>query len=242
MAKKTTRKKQQKQQQQLMIIVGAAAVSIILVAAAIFLVQSQANTEVCQYDDEECYGTYLGLESGLTEEGIPYIGSLESQVVFTEFADFSCPHCAEFHSTADRLIEDLVRTGQARFEYRTMSGLQPPYSETSARAALCAAEQDAFWQFQAELFELQEAETPRAFTQDKLVDMAGEMGLDGNELKSCMNSNRPRAGITATQNLASRNGVTGTPTILYSYDGGETWARAASSYSEIRSAVLAAQP
>lgn len=241
MAKKAT-KKQQKQQQQLMMIIGAAVVAIILVVAVIFLVQSQSKNEVCKYDDEKCYGTYLGIDAGTTEEGIPYIGSLDAPILLTEFADFSCPHCAEFHSTADRLIEDFVRTGQARFEYRTMIGLQPPYSETSARAALCAAEQDAFWQYSAELFELQEAETSRAFEQNKLVSMAKEMGLNDGEFRACLNSNRPQRAILATQNLASRNGVTGTPTILYSLDNGATWERVTANYSDIRRVVLAAQP
>lgn len=240
MAKKTVKNaKKQDQQRQMLIVGGGIVAAIILLAIVVFLVQQNASLDVCKYDDESCYGLYLGIEQGKNDEGIPYIGSPDANVVIAEFGDFSCPHCADFHPVVDRLIQDFVRDGNVRLEYYPMSFLAAPYSDTSAQAAVCAIEQDAFWQYQAELYEMQKAKSHTSFTQDNLVSLSKDMGLDSDQLKSCINSNTPRTAMATADATAQRLGVTGTPTVFYSVDGGQNWQQVTADYSSISNTLSA---
>ena len=234
MAKKSSK---QNQQQQMLIIGGGVLAALILAAAVIFLVQNEAEVDVCDANDESCYGLYLDVETGTTDEGIPYVGSNDAPIIVAEFGDFACPHCAEFHETMSLLIESYAAEGQAQFWYFPMTGLAPPYSQRSAEAALCAGAQGAFWQYHDEVFELQRAETSRAFVDDTLINMAEGMGLDGDEVKSCMNSGTPRLAINATQTQAAALGVTGTPQVFYSLDNGENWQQVNANFSQINSII-----
>jgi protein-disulfide isomerase len=223
MVKKTSKYKKQ-QQQQLLLIGGGVVVAILFFAAVYFLTQSGTETEVCNFEDEGCYGVYFNIESGRRDEdGTPFIGSSEAPIIIAEFSDFGCPHCMEFHPTLISLIEEYGHTNKAQFEYRPLTFVAGHNSEVAAEAAMCAAEQDAFWQFHDELFELQEAQSASAFTTGAMKDLANEMELDGDVLEDCMNSNRPSVPLRAAQSLQSQLQVGGTPSIAYSLDHGETW-------------------
>ena len=224
MARKTSKFKQQEQQKQMMLIGGGIVVAILFFVAVYFLTQSNTQTEACNYEDEDCYGVYFNLESGQRDEdGTPFIGSPDAPIIIAEFSDFGCPHCMEFHPTLVSLIEEFAHTGQAQFEYRPLTFVAGRNSEVAAEAALCAAEQGAFWQYHDELFEIQEAQTASAFESGTMKDLAEEMGLDGDTLEDCMNSNRPRNTLRAASALQNQLGISGTPAIAYSVDGGETW-------------------
>jgi len=47
------------------------------------------------------------------------IGNMDSKVVLTEYASYTCPHCANFHSTVfGDLKRDYIDTGKIKFVYR----------------------------------------------------------------------------------------------------------------------------
>lgn len=238
MAKKPIQtSKAQKQRQQMILVGGAVAAAIVLAVAIIILVQSSSNLEVCNATDASCYSEYAGIEQGVTDEGIPYIGSADAPIIITEFSDFSCPHCAEFAPIAERVINEYVRNGEARWEYRPVTIIGASYSNAAARAALCAGEQDAFWPFHQEIFELQRAESRSAFETSRFVTIASDMGLNGGDLRTCMNSGRPRGVISLAEAQGSRLGITGTPAVYYSLDGGENWESINADYNAIASVI-----
>ncbi|NDJ84617.1 MAG: thioredoxin domain-containing protein [Chloroflexi bacterium] len=225
MAKKRSRtnKKQrqlsQQKQQQFMLIGGGAVVAVALFIGVILFMQNDADVEACAATDEECYGTYLAVEErGLTDEQIPYIGPEDAPIIIAEFSNFECVHCKTYHDTVNRIIEQHVQNGEAQFQYLPLSNTSG--SRVAARAAVCAAEQDAFWQFHSELFEFQGT---GSFNTDSVQDIADEMGLDIDALEDCMNSNVPDRALNQARTLSSRLGVTGTPTVAYSLDNGQTW-------------------
>lgn len=228
--------------QQMFLLGAVVAVAILVVGAVIFINRSAAGDTKAL----EEYETYVGIpvggefanvrevergsnvvegvEMGITEDGIPYIGSLEAPVVIGEFADFSCPHCATYHPTIQRLIQDFVRNGQLRIEFYVLPApARAPASQHSARAALCAARQGAFWEMHDELFRIQTAEGLDEFNPNNLSRVANEMGLDGDALRECMNSNQADAGITTSRRLALEVGADSTPTVIYRMNGSERW-------------------
>lgn len=240
----TRRAKQAQQQQQLLIIGAGALVAIAVAVVAIVLISDSANVEVCAYDDESCYGPYLTTEQGLTEEGFGVIGSAEAPIMVAEVVDFACPHCVDYHPIFRRLIETYAPTGQAQFVFMGVNWTGGNNSSVAMQAAFCAGEQDAFWQMQEEIFELSDNEGANGFDRETLVNMADEMNLNKSDMESCMNNSRSRRGVSEAINLAQTVGVTGTPSILLSYDGGNTWQRFTGSreFDSVSLQILAAQP
>jgi protein-disulfide isomerase len=74
---------------------------------------------------------------------------------------------------------------------------------------MCAAEQDRFPEFHRLLFELQGQ--PDALTRAGFLQVAAELGLDGDAFSSCFDSGRYNSAIQQNREAASRAGVTGTP-------------------------------
>ena len=242
------KKAQKKQQQQLLLIGGVVVATIIAVVAVIYLTQTEA-TKVCGIEDTSCFSTYAGIplsadlqseakrdddavklasdvmegvERGVTEDGIPYIGSMSAPIVFAEFSDFSCPHCAEYAPEVDRIIKDFVRTGQARFEYYPMTFVGGAFSAKATDAAVCAGKQGAFWEFHAQLFDLYRSEGYESYNTSRLLELGEDMGLDTDELRSCINSNYGQQIRAAASELQSTLGVTSTPTVVYRAGGSQS--------------------
>lgn len=229
-------------QMQLYIIGGGVTVAIIAALAAIFIITSGASVDVCDADDESCYGEYLSAESGFTEDNYATIGSDEAPIQIAEFSDFACPHCRDYHPTMKQLIGEFAGDGQAQFVYVPMTGTGGNNSRVAYQAAYCAGEQDAFWQFHEEIFELQEAEGANAFERDEFLDIAGDMGLDTGEMESCMNNSRSRIGVSNAATLAGSIGVTATPTLAFSLDGGSSWQLIPNrAYDSVASLILSNQ-
>lgn len=223
MSKRTSAGARDPQQMQLLIIGGGVTAAVIAAIAAIFIITSGASVDVCDADDEACYGEYLAAEQGFTEQNFAKIGSDEAPIIVAEFSDFACPHCRDYSPTMTRLIGEFADDGQAQFWYVPMDGTGGANSRTAYQAAYCAGEQGAFWQFHVEIFELQESAGANAFDRDEFLSIAGDMGLDTDEMDSCMNNSRSRVAVPQARQLATELGVNATPTLAVSRDNGNTW-------------------
>lgn len=156
--------------------------------------------------------------------GMPYLGNPNASIVVGEFADFACPSCLAYRETMERYFVDFGRPGDALFVFLpTPLQIHDPEATQAARAGLCAAEQGGFWEMHDEIYRIHSAESPASFTPSGLEGMANDIGLDGAEVRSCMNSNSTDAAIVNSRRLQQEVGMTGTPTIVYSVDGGNTW-------------------
>jgi hypothetical protein len=61
-----------------------------------------------------------------------------------EFGDFACPACAAFaRETTAEIEREWIMTGRARLQFIPIDVFRT--GRLAARAAECAAEQDAFW-------------------------------------------------------------------------------------------------
>lgn len=68
--------------------------------------------------------TAVAQEAAATNAELPeiadlIIGNPESKVVLTEYASYTCPHCANFHASVFKdLKRDYIDTGKIKFVYR----------------------------------------------------------------------------------------------------------------------------
>lgn len=141
-------------------------------------------------------------------------GNENAPITIYEFADFQCPHCAEFAWKMEPLIRDsLVATGKARYVFYEFP-LGFKWSFLSARSGRCANEQGKFWEYHDILFARQ---SEWAFDKDPAAKMAGyaqQAGLDAAKFEECVRSEKYQREVSESQELARSLGVQGTPTLF----------------------------
>lgn len=148
-------------------------------------------------------------------DGSPTKGPEGAPITMVEFADFQCPHCAEFAPMLDKLVEQ--RKGEIRFVYKLYVLGKFPQSETAARAAFAAGKQGKFWEMHHMIFQNQQ----RLSMQD-LDAMAAQLGLDVSRLHADMQSQEATDRLAKDRKLGEDLKIEGTPSIFINgrqYDG-----------------------
>jgi protein-disulfide isomerase len=148
-------------------------------------------------------------------DGSPTKGPEGAPITMVEFADFQCPHCAEFAPMLDKLIEQ--RKGEIRFVYKLYVLGKFPQSETAARAAFAAGKQGKFWEMHHLIF----ANQQRLSMQD-LDAMAAQLGLDVSRMHADMQSQEATDRLAKDRKLGEDLRIEGTPAIFINgrqYDG-----------------------
>lgn len=156
-------------------------------------------------------GSQAGGEAAL---GVPARGNEDAPVVMVEYADFQCPFCGQFTREVEPyLVEEYVESGILRIEWRDF-----PYrgqeSINAALAARAAQEQGKFWEYHDLLYQNQGTPNSGAFTDEKLVALAEEAGLDVERLASDFTSGRYEGVVSRDLEEAASKGIPGTPTFF----------------------------
>lgn len=103
-------------------------------------------------------------------------------------------------------------TGKVRFVYKHFAILGAE-SSRAAEASECAADQDQFWPFHDLVFQDQVA-TRSSLDHDKLVELAGQIGLDTTIFSECLSSGNHSLRISRESQAVQALGVRGTPGFL----------------------------
>ncbi|MDI9549114.1 MAG: DsbA family protein [Chloroflexota bacterium] len=143
------------------------------------------------------------------------MGNPDASVVVQAWEDFLCPSCMQWTQMIEpRLVEDYVKPGLVRFEFRQFP-LQShaPGSINAALASECAADQGGFWIYHTRLFQAQNS-GQSGYTLDRLVQYADEVGLDGRTLLQCMSGQNYAAQVNDSVNQALALGLNATPSVL----------------------------
>jgi uncharacterized membrane protein len=122
--------------------------------------------------------------TGVTEEGLPWIGSENPSLTLHEFTDYNCPHCKARSALMLRRLKQhadwrLIRRQQPRM--RCAPGLETACQPV--RLAFCAQDQGKFWRADRWLFAHIEPGKP-----GDLQKMAAALDLDLEKLQACVGS------------------------------------------------------
>jgi protein-disulfide isomerase len=136
------------------------------------------------------------------------LGPADAPITIVEFSDYQCPYCRRWH---DQVYEPLLAAypGQIKFVYRhlPLESIHPD-AIPAAEAAMCAGEQDAFWQFHEKLFS-SESLGNQIYTQ-----YAQDLGLDLKTFESCVNDRKYQQAVATDVNFAVDLGIRSTPTFF----------------------------
>jgi protein-disulfide isomerase len=196
-------------------LVGILAVLAVFLVMFLIWITSPSADGGLEPPGELTLASSLGLAAGVTDDGRPFLGSPDAPVTFHEFGDFQCPDCRDFAQESLSEIESgYLATGAARMVWVNLP-LRGEESDRAAMAAICATDQDRFWDLHDWLFANQ-SEGPESgnLSRDGLVELATEAGLDAEGFEVCLDDPATAERLEADRTLAAENGVGGTPSFL----------------------------
>jgi protein-disulfide isomerase len=147
-------------------------------------------------------------------------GNPAAKVIVEEYSDYQCPYCGLFARTAEvRLRENYIKPGKIFFIFRnfpivdsyTASGTE---SHLAALAALCAGDQEMFWEYHDFLFQNQLGENQGNFNSARLQSFAAELQLDVMQFNQCLSNQDHKDVIDADVQRGNALNIGGTPTFF----------------------------
>jgi protein-disulfide isomerase len=155
-------------------------------------------------------------------------GNPDAEISLVEYSDFECPFCKKFHPTAKRLVDAF--DGKVNWVYRHFPlSFHNPGAQKQAEASECANElagNDMFWKYTDAIYARTKS-NGRGFPIENLVPLAGELSIDEQKFKTCLDSERYADRVQEDIDEGSSIGITGTPgNVLLNNRTGKTLARA----------------
>lgn len=140
-------------------------------------------------------------------------GKSNAQVTIIAFEDFRCPFCRKFNEEVmPQLQKKYIDTGKVKFYYRNYQFLGPA-SVVAGNAGECANEQNKFWEFHDYLYKNQPSESDTSmYTTDKLTDIAGQLGMNTDQFRSCLDSKKYDKNVSQDLADGQKAGTNATPT------------------------------
>jgi len=132
----------------------------------------------------------------------PVGGNPDGDVVLIEFFDYQCGFCKR---TFPSVKEALAKDGKVKMIYKEFAILGPE-SVIAARAALAAHKQNRYEDLHDSLMEAR-----GRLSEQKILRIAADMGLDMDQLKADMQGDDITAELNRTRELAQQLNITGTP-------------------------------
>ncbi|OGO34566.1 MAG: hypothetical protein A2W35_06095 [Chloroflexi bacterium RBG_16_57_11] len=213
MSKRQARREEirRKERQQRLLLFGLiAAVALGIVALIVVPAIRSANSPVGEFV-KITPGAYTAVE-GTT------MGDPNAKAKIEVFEDYTCSACKVYTDSIEpQVIKELVDTGLAYYVFYQFPFLDDRAaskdSDRSANAALCAADQDRFWDYTNLLFANQ-THVAEQFSDKRLIAFADSIGLDKAQFEACYNDNRFQSQINEDLALGRDRGITGTPTVF----------------------------
>jgi protein-disulfide isomerase len=199
-------KKQKQRRKMTNIAIGLGLFAIVAVAM-IFFANQPADAPIPEGTAER----YAQLPQLRTENNFYRLGNPAAPVQVVEYASYTCPACLNFYESGMETIVDLVRQGVISYTFipRFVGAYQN--AEGAARAAFCAGEQGKYFELHDALFAWQTQYGNTAFTQNRLLSGAEELGLNVGDFRSCLTSGRANSHISNADQEATSRGFIGAP-------------------------------
>jgi protein-disulfide isomerase len=185
------------------IIVGAVALTAL--ASGPLLCQTMQPHRLTIAADETISGK--GLAKSVHIRGNP-----EAPVTLEEFGDFECPSCAKLATFIDQLIKEYHP--RVRLIFRNFSLPTHQFARDAALAAEAAGLQGRYWEMHDMLFQEQRVWSSATDAQLLFDTYAEALGLDLNQFRKDVKSDKVRERIESDQARAKSLGVKMTPTLF----------------------------
>ncbi|MGZ6123706.1 MAG: DsbA family protein [Myxococcales bacterium] len=139
----------------------------------------------------------------------PQKGSPEAKVTIVEWSDFQCPFCGRVMDTLHQIEKAYGADVRIVFKHNPLP--MHPDAPYAAKASIAAQRQGKFWEMHDKLFEANNSRQPDALKQEKVDQMARDIGLDMERYQRDLNAPETAQAIRDDQAQAAKLGANGTP-------------------------------
>lgn len=137
-------------------------------------------------------------------------GNPDAKHAVMVFTDFQCPFCARLgKQVVPELRAEYVLSDRLQLSIRHLPLAIHRNARRAAAAALCSVRWGQFWPMHDKLFA-----TPERLSEDDLVAHARDLGISGDDFRSCMLAAETERAVLADLRLAEGLGIRSTPTLL----------------------------
>jgi protein-disulfide isomerase/uncharacterized membrane protein len=151
-------------------------------------------------------------------QGVPAKGPADAPIQVVEFSDFLCPFCRNLAGAFAGFMPQSQGRVAVRFKHYPLDqACNPVMTRTVhdgacelALGGICAEEQGKFWQYHDRIF----SQPPVNPSNDDVIRMATEAGIDGNAMRECLSSPGARAKLDRDIAEGKRLEVNATPTVF----------------------------
>lgn len=146
-------------------------------------------------------------------EDLLAVGPVDAPVVLVMFSDYQCPYCAAWTDETLPAMMEHVEDDELRIEWRDVN-VYGPASERSARASYAAALQGQFLEYNDALFDDGRTRTEANLSEDKLIALAEDLGLDPERFSEDLDSEETADLVADNEDFAIDLGITATPVFV----------------------------
>jgi protein-disulfide isomerase len=205
---------EQARKRRVQVTAGIVVAAVVLVAVVVTVLVQSARTDTS--DASTPAGTAAG-----TDGTAFALGSADAPVTVDVYEDYLCPACGAFEADAGDDLDRLIADGDAQVRIHPVAILDrlsdDEYSTRAANAAAVVADAagvEAFREFSELLFAEQPAENGPGLPDDRLVELAAEVGATGDDVEAGIRDGRFDDWVARATDQASQDGLTGTPMVL----------------------------
>jgi protein-disulfide isomerase len=145
-------------------------------------------------------------------EAIHVRGNPDAPVTLEEFGDFQCPPCGSAAVFIDQLVKEYHP--KLKLVFRNLPLPVHKYAREAALAAEAAGLQGRYWEMHDVLYREQAVWSKADNARELFDSYAGMLGLNLNQFKKDMASDKARQRVESDQERADSLGVRNTPTVF----------------------------
>ncbi|GAA3888839.1 thioredoxin domain-containing protein [Saccharothrix violaceirubra] len=198
------------------VVLGIAVVVVLALVVIVGVIWSKSSSS----DEGPTADGISGISAPIARDaGVVVVGPESAKVTIDVYEDFLCPVCGRFKKEYGERIKTEIEAGTLRVRYHVLPLLvkfssPEGYSKDAANAALCAVDENKFWEFHESLFRTQPEEGGPGYTKERLVKLGTDLGITGDTFKQCVEGGKYDA-VTQTEMDTTRAlpYFKGTPTV-----------------------------
>lgn len=150
--------------------------------------------------------------AGTNSDSAHIRGNPNAPVTLEEFGDFQCPPCGQFAGFVQELLREY--DSRLRVVFRNFPLPAHEHAREAAQAAEAAGFQGKFWEMYDTLYREQSLWSNTSNARGLFESYAGTIGLDVDQFKKDMDSDKVRERLDSDHALADFLGVKVTPTVF----------------------------
>jgi len=136
-------------------------------------------------------------------------GSKDAPTTLVAFIDYECPYCKDLYRNIKEIEKNYIETGKVKVIFRDLPLKMHEHSRQLAATMECARRQGKFWEM-ADLV----LNSKEKFDSTQLVQWAGQLGLDPEEIADCASDTKTLDAVMADLKDAKSRMLTGTPSVF----------------------------